>query len=800
MKKITKISKIFLVLTMIFSQLSSVVTVLADEITSKPLDASLAAVTDEELGYVEKYTLTYKSEKQDYDEEKEYTIELESSFEYLNGTIENGTDVVVTKTGSELNNEVNSSDLDPISTYYNGVYNLKITVKDNAAVIYEESIPYVVNTVKSGLVGTLNNGEVEPTNETLGIVSTGEYTVNEEKEYTQNLMIVPGNLSPDSNYKVTIGENEMLMTGEDIAQSTFDGSKINTTSSLGGLYNTNDIITIEELDNNDVVINTIDYTYDASINYDKNNDEALSELTGLSLNNGYLYEEAIGYNNSDSVTSIKEIVDSLVNTDIELSIYDENNTLLDLTNEEVLNSQLKNNYRVVFTRGTEVTYTVVVTGDNTSDNNFDSDDMKVTMKDYLEGNKVLSMDVVKGEDDEEGLLTFDDIMKLNTELNPATSGDVNINLGLVYGGLPKEIYVGDTFKLNVLVKSENASDYINGINALVTTGNNLKLTNVTYNSNLIGTFKDNNLVAAGTDLKNEEVLLTLEFTAIKEGKDSITLSGSIAKNENIEEFENLTTEVNVIRKISSNNNLSSLKASVGTFDIAFDKDVTVYTLTVPYDTESVILSGSLEDITSTVDGLIEYKLTDDKTTANIIVVAEDGTIKVYTVYIIKEAKPENVATPVTYYYSSNNYLKSLEIDGYEITFNKETNEYKITVKNDVTSLDIKAIPEDSRARVEITGNEKFKKGNNTVTITVTAEDGSTREYKITANKESEKKEALTEIEGNSNTAEKVVIIILIILVVLGLLYLIFKKDEQEVATVEIKKEQKIDNKKTNKKN
>ena len=800
MKKITKISKIFLVLTMIFSQLSSVVTVLADEITSKPLDASLAAVTDEELGYVEKYTLTYKSEKQDYDEEKEYTIELESSFEYLNGTIENGTDVVVTKTGSELNNEVNSSDLDPISTYYNGVYNLKITVKDNAAVIYEESIPYVVNTVKSGLVGTLNNGEVEPTNETLGIVSTGEYTVNEEKEYTQNLMIVPGNLSPDSNYKVTIGENEMLMTGEDIAQSTFDGSKINTTSSLGGLYNTNDIITIEELDNNDVVINTIDYTYDASINYDKNNDEALSELTGLSLNNGYLYEEAIGYNNSDSVTSIKEIVDILANTNIELSIYDENNTLLDLTNEDVLNSEVKNNYKLVFKKGTEVTYTVVVLGDNTNDNNFNKDDMKPTMNDYLEGNKVLSMDVVKGDSDEKGLLTFEDIMKLNTELNSITSGDANINLCLVYGELPKEIYVGDTFKLNVLVNSENASDYINGINALVTTGNNLKLTNVTYNSNLIGTFKENALVAAGTDLTNGEVLLTLEFTAIAEGKDSITLSGSVAKNENIQGFESLVTEINVIRKISSNNNLSSLKASVGTFDIAFDKDVTVYTLTVPYDTESVILSGSLEDINSTVDGLIEYKLTGDKTTANITVVAEDGTIKVYTVYIIKEAKPENVATPVTYYYSSINYLKSLEIDGYEITFNKETNEYKITVKNDVTSLDIKAIPEDSRARVEITGNEKFKKGNNTVTITVTAEDGSTREYKITANKESEKKEALTEIEGNSNTAEKVVIIILIILVVLGLLYLIFKKDEQEVATVEIKKEQKIDNKKTNKKN
>ncbi len=807
MKKITKISKIFLVLTMIFSQLSSVVTVLADEITSKPLDASLAAVTDEELGYVEKYTLTYKSEKQDYDEEKEYTIELESSFEYLNGTIENGTDVIVTKTGSELNNEVNSSDLDPISTYYNGVYNLKITVKDNAAVIYEESIPYVVNTVKSGLVGTLNNGEVEPTNETLGIVSTGEYTVNEEKEYTQNLMIVPGNLSPDSNYKVTIGENEMLMTGEDIAQSTFDGSKINTTSSLGGLYNTNDIITIEELDNNDVVINTIDYTYDASINYDKNNDESLSELTGLSLNNGYLYEEAIGYNNSDSVTSIKEIVDSLVNTDIELSIYDENNTLLDLTNEEVLNSQLKNNYRVVFTRGTEVTYTVVVIGDNTSDNNFDSDDMKATMNDYLEGNKVLSMDVVKGEEDEEGLLTFDDIMKLNTELNPITSGDVNTNLSLVYGSIPKQVFVGDTFKVQVLVNSDNISDYINGINALVTTNDNLKLTNIEYNNKLIGVSKDNTLVAAGSDMVTGDVLLTLEFTAVLTGKASISLDGTIAKNDSISEFNTLVAEINVIRNISTNNNLSSLNASVGTFDVAFDKDVTVYTLTVPYDTKSVVLSGSLADVNSTVDGLIEYTLDGDKTVANITVIAEDGTIKVYTVYIVREAKPEEtVVTPVAYQYSSNNYLKSLEIDGYEIEFDKDTNEYKITVKSDVTSLDIKATPEDSRSRVEITGNEKFKKGNNIVTITVTAEDGSTREYKITVNKESEKKDALTEIEGSNNTAEKVVIIVLIILVVLGLLYLIFKKDDEEVATVELKNDNKSNyknnasNNKTKKKN
>ena len=71
MKKMKKISKIFLVLTMIFSQLSSVVTVLADEVVSKPLETSLSVTTEEELGYIKEYNLTYKSEKQDYEEEKD---------------------------------------------------------------------------------------------------------------------------------------------------------------------------------------------------------------------------------------------------------------------------------------------------------------------------------------------------------------------------------------------------------------------------------------------------------------------------------------------------------------------------------------------------------------------------------------------------------------------------------------------------------------------------------------------------------------------------------------------------------
>ena len=792
MKKITKISKIILAITMLFSQLSSVVTVLADEIMTKSLITSLTAVTDDELGYVEKYELTYTSEKKDYDEEKEYTVELQPIFTYLDEIPEIGDKITITKTGAELNNE-NKYELNEVSSIYNGVFDLVITVKDEDTVVYKDKITYTVDTVKSGLVGALNSGEVEPINETLGEISTGEYNIDEAKEYTQNLVIIPGDLSPYSIYKVTKGEEELYKgVGSKIPELIINGSVTNTGNLTSGTYNTSDTIVVEKLDDNGEVEYGMEYTYNATLNY-YNSDEELSQIYDLSFDNGYLYEDAINYNSSLEVSKISDLLDKLENTDLELKVYNESKEELDLTDEEVLNSEIKNNYKLEFTKTDIGTYTylVVITGDNTGDNHFTKEDIEKTLKDYLEENKVLSMDVIGKSDEEKGTLNFHDIVHFNNALNNGSNDYIeNTDLSLAFGEVPSEIVVGDTFDLQVLVNSSNALDYINGINAKVTTdGSVLKLTNIKINDKLMSEVKDNNLVAVGTKIGSDEVLLTLTFTAISKGTGEVSLSGELAKDtiDSIEEFTSITKEINVTRSLSSNNNLSSLKSSVGTFDIAFDKDVTVYTLTVPYDTESVILSGGLEDINSVVDGLIEYKLTEDKTVANITVTSESGEKKVYTVYIIKEAKP--VVTPVVYYYSSNNYLKSLEIEGYEITFDKETLEYKIKVKSDVTSLDIKAIPESNKSRVEITGNEKFKKGNNTVTITVTAEDGSTREYKITVDKEAEKKDALTEIEDSSNTAEKIVIIILIILVVLGLLYLIFKKDDEEkIVSVEPKKD------------
>ena len=61
-------------------------------------------------------------------------------------------------------------------------------------------------------------------------------------------------------------------------------------------------------------------------------------------------------------------------------------------------------------------------------------------------------------------------------------------------------------------------------------------------------------------------------------------------------------------------------------------------------------------------------------------------VKNRPVYIIKE-KPPVVPTPIVYYYSSNNYLKTLEAKGYEIKFDRDILEYELNVNNDVKSLD-----------------------------------------------------------------------------------------------------------------
>lgn len=86
-------------------------------------------------------------------------------------------------------------------------------------------------------------------------------------------------------------------------------------------------------------------------------------------------------------------------------------------------------------------------------------------------------------------------------------------------------------------------------------------------------------------------------------------------------------------------------------------------------------------------------------------------------------------------YSSDNNLASLEVEGYTLSpeFNKNTTNYKVEVDSDTTSVNVKAMANDSKARVSGIGDIEVGEGANTINVVVEAENGSTKTYTIVVN-------------------------------------------------------------------
>lgn len=74
--------------------------------------------------------------------------------------------------------------------------------------------------------------------------------------------------------------------------------------------------------------------------------------------------------------------------------------------------------------------------------------------------------------------------------------------------------------------------------------------------------------------------------------------------------------------------------------------------------------------------------------------------------------------------SSNATLQSLRvnIEGTTPNFEKDINEYYLTVSSKVNDIEVLAVSENPNATIEITGNTNLKKGLNLITIKVTSED------------------------------------------------------------------------------
>lgn len=182
---------------------------------------------------------------------------------------------------------------------------------------------------------------------------------------------------------------------------------------------------------------------------------------------------------------------------------------------------------------------------------------------------------------------------------------------------------------------------------------------------------------------------------------------------------------NQTKEKSDNANLKSLSVDVEGLTPDFNKNVTDYYLVVGLEVESINIEAVVDDNNATyyVEGNDE--ITEGQNTIKIVVTAENGNTKTYSIYV---TKTDNIEL-------TNANLKSLVINRWGMYPNFKPNifNYSLTITDKVSNLDIQVETENEEATFEIEGNENLTEGDNLIKIVVTAQDGETkREYKINA--------------------------------------------------------------------
>ena len=850
-----KILKLILLVCVVFSQISSPVKVIAEEIRAGVPDIEAITVT----GNKDKEELNINIDGINFIEKTEegtpvinrYIVKTSLKFVYKAGGEETAVFYQLLENGKDLNDGTVNMKFDNFGYGYNGEYNVDVEVfdvkdatftntdSDTLAKYVEENqlqsmdiknnhTTVIEDQIKTGIVLEVNGEVEEKIDDTDPENPVTYYKTTDSGNVTFSVKLDKGDLSDEiiknGYYKVVINDSltlypynfeleqifanllngdyklDVYFVNEEaninyvdtlLIKNTVGSSDYKTyySGEFTDIYNkviSSTLLTEEqkaELTNVDfvkltqiVTIDEIDNKLDGNYFFDNYNEETVSIINRLE-----------GIFNADSITGVKvsDYLNKIANDEYFKGF---NVTITDAYGYEVApESLVGTGMKLTLSYGdASLIYTFVVSGD-VNDGLVTGEEVNIALNSVLELQYLDAVNMYALDINKDGVVDLLDVTKMAGSIAYGSwvervgyNDSVNSTLELNKSN-NEVIRVGDTFKVDYVLSGLTAKNIeLNGIEGIINYDKDV-LDLVGISSNSLDDYSNYNyltskyLYASNKVLDEDSVVLTFTFKAKMEQNTNIKMTNEKVAIDGTEVklVSNSDIDIKIARALNTNNDITSLTSSIGTFDKPFDKNVLEYTLYVDYWVKSVTLNGVLGDEYASTLAFKEYALTSDKTVITLPVVAENGDIKSYTINVVK-----------VYPKSTNNYLSKLEIEGYEIEFNKDTLEYSIKVSSDVETLDITAVAEDSSARVNIYGNSDFKEGENTVTVVVTAEDGSERTYTITVDKEAKKEvvdknEDNTEEEKSNNQLEKTIIIILIILVIIGLLYLIFKKDDEE---------------------
>ena len=797
-KKLSFLTKIMLVLGLIITDLAPLKIVFAYE------KAEALAITVNE----DKLNIMYNEELTD-----EYVdIVVNETYTYLDETQEivsnTYTDVLVTDLNQGLDYETIVDD-----TLFNGTYNVEVKLERKVEGLENELIATndynYEKSFEEGIVLSVQDGSTNP------VLPTDEvYHLDPLNTYNTVIKFNAGGLAPTWSYTY----NEEVFTGVELLNKVII-EPIDFTGHLKGEHKLGRevVLSSEHFEADKVFTKEITLMYGK---YTENNDMLNNSVTELGLNNTYKFtgetKEGILYVYPDlennKLHNVLDVINILrkATGDSELISFTVSNGT-----EELQNKYLE--YQTAFVEGTEtmlteeefyseytlddnyvitlnckdltITYKVVCFGDTNEDGIVTAADLTTII------DKVLEIEKSKLPNDD---LTNDNKLNLSDAvylLEVLKTKNVNVTLGTETGSISaylnntkKEIVSGDTFDVEYIVSVEEFTT--NGIKGLINYDKNLfELVSIKNNTSWLGNNKDGKFLYLGENSLERKLATKVEEDNVDNTENKEVLPE--------EETEETTPEESIPEE------------PVVTYEKV---DYVVLKLTFKAKKAG---TGNIS--------INDYKFVDGVNTVAL--------------------KDEKIELAVTINASTDNSLKSLKLGENSIELQEGILDYELTVANDVTTLSVEALTNDANATItSIVNPEELVEGENTITVSVTAENGDVKIYTIKVTREAapeeepeeEKKEVVTtnrkpaknddekeeepKVEEpapeptDDNDEEKdkkegsklsrIIIIILILLVIAGLIYLIFKDndddDETKKANKEIDKIKKADEEKVKK--
>lgn len=339
----------------------------------------------------------------------------------------------------------------------------------------------------------------------------------------------------------------------------------------------------------------------------------------------------------------------------------------------------------------------------------------------IEGISVDALNVVSGSD----------VVIIKEDYISVLANDSKVNNGDKLGYFTVKSIGYGTSKVSLALNAKSSADGSNvPIKPGVFTFNILSpvatLSSITVNGSLINGFSSTVYKYDVDSISSDSVSIGAVATALgtsvkgtgnhklKCGSNSLkinTVSGDKSKK--------LTYTLNINRKCDDNTSLKGITLSSGTLSPAFSADTLEYKVSVDTNVEKMSIDVSKED-NQKVSGLVkDAKLAFGDNTFSIKVTSESGKSKTYKIVVNRADNRSN-----------NAFLGSITIDNGKLNFDRNVFMYDVRVLNEVSTINVVATPEDSKAKVEVNSPKSLKEGDNKVIIKVTAENGATQEYSI----------------------------------------------------------------------